>query len=95
MGERGCGWLYKRGKGAAIWSKRFFVLTNEKLIYYTDTDRLSPKGEIILVGSSIKISATRGNAKKTFYFTINNAQCGVRELYAKSKGRFIFEYQYS
>ena len=87
IGERGAGWLYKRGKGSAVWSKRFFVLTSERIIYYTDSDRLNPKGEIILVGSTIKVSATRASAKKSYYFTITHPQCGVRELYAKSNVR--------
>lgn len=86
-GERGAGWLYKRGKSSAVWSKRFFVLTSQKIIYYTDADRQNPKGEIILVGSTSKVSATRNSAKKHYYFTINHAQCGVRELYAKTNVR--------
>ena len=75
------------GRTAAVWSKRFFVITDEKIAYYTDSDRLDKKGEIILVGSSAKLSATRGSTKKAHYFTINNPDCGTRELYAKSKVR--------
>ena len=86
-GELGCGWLYKKGKSASMWRKRFFVLTPEKLCYYTDFDRQQLKGEIILVGATIKVSATRSSVKKAQYFTITHPHCGVRELYAKSKVR--------
>ena len=86
-GELGCGWLYKRAKGAGVWSKRFFVVTPEKLLYFTDADRLNKKGEIVLAGATIKVSATRGSSKRAHYFTINHPHCGVRELYAKSKVR--------
>lgn len=78
---------YESGRSAAVWSKRFFVITSEKITYYTDSDRLDKKGEIILVGSVAKLSATRGSTKKAHYFTINNSDCGTRELYAKSKVR--------
>ena len=70
-----------------MWSKRFFVITDEKIVYYTDSDRLDKKGEIVLVGSTAKVSATRGSSKRAHYFTVNNTECGIRELYAKSKVR--------
>ena len=63
------------------------MITDEKISYYTDSDRLDKKGEIILVGSNAKLSATRGSSKRAHYFTINNLECGTRELYAKSKVR--------
>ena len=56
-------------------------------MYYTDSDRLDKKGEIVLVGSTAKVSATRGSSKRAHYFTVNNTECGIRELYAKSKVR--------
>jgi len=62
-------------------------LTDTKLTYYTDQDRLNPKGEIILVGSSASPSTTRANTKKAYYFNINHPACGVRELYAKNSVR--------
>lgn len=83
-GERGCGWIYKRGKGAAIWSKRFFVLSNEKFIYYTEQDRQVAKGEIILTNAEAKVSSTRSDEKKKFHFVISHPVCGTRELYAAS-----------
>lgn len=86
-GERGAGWLTKRGKNAAVWSKRFFVITDYKLIYYTEKDRLKPKGEIILAGATASASTSRASNKNHFYFTISHAQCGTREMYAKTNHR--------
>lgn len=86
-GERGAGWLYKRGKGAAVWGKRYFVLTNSRLIYYTERDRALARGEIVITGATAKISTTRANEKKKYYFVISHPECGTRELYAKSSSR--------
>lgn len=87
-GERGAGFLYKKAKGSdLVWSKRYHVLTNEKLIYYMDRDRLVKKGEIVLAGAVALESTTRADSKKCFYFTINHPQCGAREFYAKTRNR--------
>lgn len=45
------------------------------------------KGEIILAGATASMSASRANTKKKFYFNISHPQCGVREMYAKTKNR--------
>jgi hypothetical protein len=86
-GERGAGWLHKRGKNSAIWSKRFFVITDTKLIYYTEKDRTVNKGEIILAGATASPSTTRASSKNHYYFNISHPQCGVRELYVKTNNR--------
>lgn len=86
-GERGAGWLYKRGKNAAVWSKRYFAITETKLIYYMDMDRTVMKGEIVLVGASARESSIRSDAKKKYYFIVSHPQCGSRELCAKSRNR--------
>lgn len=86
-GENGAGWLYKRAKNSAMWSKRYFVITDNKLIYYMERDRLAMKGEIILPGATALVSTTRADSKKKFYFNIVHPQCGVREMYTKSRSR--------
>lgn len=86
-GERGAGYLYKRAKSSAIWSKRYFVIKGDKLTYYLERDRLTVKGEIVLAGASAVISTTRPDTKKKFYFNITHPQCGVRELCAKTRAR--------
>lgn len=86
-GELGAGFLYKKAKSSAMWSKRYFVLTPYKLCYYLERDRQALKGEIILVGATAANSSTRPNTKKKFYFNVSHPQCGVRELYAKSDNR--------
>lgn len=85
--EIGAGFMYKRGKGAAIWSKRYFTLTEHKLCYFLGQDRTVMKGEIILAGCTAQASTSRANAKKKKYFTISHPQCGIREFYAKSDTR--------
>lgn len=86
-GELGAGSIYKRGRGAAVWSKRFFVLTEQKLLYFTDIDRSILKGEIVLAGATAKLSTTRANANKTYYFTISHPECGMREFYVQSSNK--------
>lgn len=87
-GERGAGWIYKKAKGNdLVWSKRYFVITNEKLMYFTERDRLVMKGEIVLAGALAAVSTTRADSKKCFYFTISHPQCGSRDFYAKTRNR--------
>eukprot|EP01040_Poterioochromonas_malhamensis_P020548 gene20548-24555_t len=86
-GEIGAGFLYKKAKGSAMWSKRYFVLTHYKLCYYLERDRQALKGEIVLAGATASNSTTRANTKKKYYFNISHPQCGVRELYVKSDNR--------
>ena len=87
-GEKGAGWIYKKAKGSdLVWSKRYFVLTSEKLFYFTDRDRLVKKGEIVLAGAIATESTTRADTKKIFYFTISHPQCGSRDFYAKTRNR--------
>ena len=87
-GERGAGWLYKKAKGSdLVWSKRYFVITNEKLMYFTERDRLVMKGEIVLAGATAVQSTVRADSKKCFYFTISHPQCGSRDFYAKTRNR--------
>jgi hypothetical protein len=50
QGERGAGFLYKRAKNSAVWSKRYFVLNDSKLTYFLERDRLAMKGEIVVAG---------------------------------------------
>ena len=83
-GEKGAGYLYKRGKGAAVWSKRYFTLTETKLIYFTEQDRVTARGEIVMAGSSAKVSTTRANQRKHFYFTINHPECKFIHLFLHS-----------
>lgn len=86
-GEYGAGWMYKRGKNHAVWGKRFFVAKDTKLLYYTDESRSNLKGEISLVGVSVKTSPTRPNANRQYHLIIQHPQSGVRELYAKNNVR--------
>lgn len=86
-GEIGAGYMYKKAKGSAMWSKRYFVLTPYKFKYYLERDRQHEKGEIILAGATASNSSTRANSKKKFYFNVSHPQCGVRELYVKSENR--------
>lgn len=86
-GEKAAGWLYKRAKSSAMWSKRYFAISNNKLLYYTERDRLVCKGEIVLAGALASVSTTRADTRKKFFFTISHPQCGVRELYAKTRNR--------
>jgi len=86
-GENGAGYLYKRGKGAALWTKRFFVVTDSKLVYYVESDRGQMKGEIVLAGATASVSSTRSDGRKKFFFQIHHPICGTRELYAKTSGR--------
>lgn len=81
--EIGAGWLKKQGKSRGNWSKRFFCLTNSKLEYYSDETRSQLKGEILLVGSSVRTNDTTSK-KKFFVFTINHPVLGSRELSAKT-----------
>lgn len=83
----GAGFLYKRGKSAAVWSKRYFTLTDHKMCYFLEQDRTVMKGEIILAGALAAESSSRASRKKKKYFTITHPQCGSREFYAKSNTR--------
>eukprot|EP01031_Cornospumella_fuschlensis_P037696 gene37696-45797_t len=86
-GERAAGFLFKRAKNSAMWSKRYFTITDHKMLYYTDRDRATLKGEIVLAGAQAVISTTRPDSKKKFYFNITHPVCGVREVYTKSRSR--------
>ena len=81
--EAGAGWLKKQGKTRGNWSKRFFSLTPTKLIYYTDETRTVSKGEILLIGSSVRANDAISK-KKFFAFTISHPLLGNRELCAKT-----------
>jgi hypothetical protein len=85
-GERGAGWLYKQGKSRGNWSKRFFVLTDFSLKYYTDATRTKLKGEIVIIGASVKANGML-DKKKKFHFSISHPKCGAREFYAISNVR--------
>jgi hypothetical protein len=87
-GEKGAGWIYKKAKGSdLVWSKRYFVLTGEKLFYFTDRNRVVKKGEIVLAGATAVECSHRADTKKIFYFNITHPQCGSREFYAKTRNR--------
>jgi hypothetical protein len=81
--EMGAGWLKKQGKSRGNWSKRFFSLTDSKLVYYTDETRTQSKGEILLIGASVRANDALSK-KKFFVFTINHPVLGARELCAKT-----------
>lgn len=85
-GERGAGWLYKKGQSRGNWTKRYFVLTDFKLLYFTDETRLKLKGEIVLVGASVK-SSDKLDGKKKYHFSICHPRCGTREFYAVTNNR--------
>ena len=87
-GENGAGFLYKKAKSSMVWSKRFFVLTSTKLLYYQTNERLESKlkGEIVIAGAKASIS-TRLPSRKHYYFIIEHRECGSREFYAKSRNR--------
>lgn len=61
--------------GAAIWSKRYFAITETKLIYYLEQDRVVAKGEIVLSGATARVSSTRIGSRKQHYFEISHPEC--------------------
>lgn len=85
--EAAAGYLRKKGKGADVWTKRYIVLVNGKLIYYVDQMRDKIKGEIVIAGASANASGSRPDEEKMFFFEITHPQCGTREFYAKSDNR--------
>jgi len=87
-GEYGAGFLYKKAKSNMVWSKRFFVLTSTKLLYYQTNDRAEAnlKGEIVIAGAKASISS-RQSSRKHYYFQIDHNVCGTREFYAKSRNK--------
>lgn len=70
-----------------MFQKRFFTITDTKLLYYADESRQQVKGEYSLVGASAKVSPTRVNARKQYHFILQHPTCGVREFYAKNNVR--------
>ena len=54
-----------------------------QLVYYSDETRTQCKGEILLVGSSVRINDAISK-KKFFAFTLNHPVLGARELSAKT-----------
>jgi hypothetical protein len=84
--EIGAGWLYKLAKTKVKWNRRFFTLTNTKLIYYTEVDRQTIKGNIVIAGATAHISNARSSRDKK-YFTITHPQCGTREFYAPTNNQ--------
>lgn len=87
-GEYGAGHLYKKAKSSIIWSKRYFVLTRTKLLYYQTNERTESKlkGEIVIAGSKASISS-RTSSRNHYYFQIEHRECGTREFYATSRQR--------
>lgn len=81
--ELGAGWMKKQGKSRGNWSKRFFSLTDSKLVYYSDETRSQAKGELLLIGASVQTNDSISK-KKFFAFTINHPLLGARELSAKT-----------
>lgn len=86
-GELGAGFLYKQGKGSGNWSKRYCVLTENKLYYYLERDRKVLKGEILLANCTSNYVSTKNDKKKKFYFNIESAYSETRIFYTKTKGR--------
>lgn len=84
--ELGAGYLFKRGKNHAVWSKRYFTVTS-KILYYTEQDRSNIKGEIVLAGARAMNSTTRADKYKKYYLTIQHGDCGSREFFTTSKER--------
>lgn len=84
--ELGAGYLFKRGKNHAVWSKRYFTVTN-KILYYVEQDRSNVKGEIVLAGARALNSTTRADKYKKYYLTIQHGECGSREFYTTSRER--------
>jgi hypothetical protein len=80
--ELGAGWLFKRARTKPLWNKRFFVLTETKLVYYTENLRETLKGEIVIAGSSAQISPTRVSTAEKKFFIVSHPHCGMREFYA-------------
>lgn len=87
-GEYGAGFLYKKAKSSMIWSKRFFVLTPTKLLYYQTSERSEAtlKGEVVIAGAKASVS-NRQHSRNHYYFQIDHRVCGTREFYAKSRNR--------
>jgi hypothetical protein len=85
-GERGAGWLYKQGKSRGNWSKRYFVLTDYTLKYFSDASRSKLKGEIVLVGSTVKSNDSL-NKKREYHFSLTQAKCGTRNFYATTENK--------
>jgi hypothetical protein len=85
-GERGAGWLYKQGKSRGNWSKRYFVLTDYSLKYYSDASRAKLKGEIVLVGGTVKANDSL-NKKREYHFSITQPKCGTRNFYTTSENK--------
>lgn len=85
-GERGAGYLFKQGKSRGNWTKRYFVLTDYSLRYYTDASRSNLRGEIVLVGATCQEKPNL-NKKKMYHFAINHPKCSSRLFYAPSKKR--------
>ena len=79
--ELGAGWVFKRAKNKAIWNKRFFVLTNTNIEYYTEADRSVLKGSITIAGSVAQVSMSRESSPDKKYFSIIHPECGFREFY--------------
>jgi hypothetical protein len=47
------GWLTKQGRIVKNWKRRYFVLSNDKLVYYADAERKQIKGFLNLFQSTI------------------------------------------
>jgi len=61
--------------GAAVWSKRYCTLSETKMIYYLEQDRVTAKGEIVLSGATARASSTRSGSRKQHYFEIVHPEC--------------------
>ncbi|KER28124.1 hypothetical protein T265_04962 [Opisthorchis viverrini] len=67
------GWLLKLGGRVRSWKRRWFVLTENSLIYYTTPDRQrNVKGVIPLDGLSIRLSQERTKENSFELFSIRN-----------------------
>ena len=61
-----CGWLLKRGKMATSWRRRWFVLENRVLTYYTSSNCIERRGELSLAGAVATLSDSLFAATEEF-----------------------------
>ena len=72
------GYLYKQGSNYKIWRRRYFVLKNGFLYYYTDMSNTVALGVVKLLDYTI---ATGDHSGRKFYFSASSPDKSVRTYY--------------
>ena len=83
------GWLTKQGRIVKNWKRRYFVLSNDKLVYYADAERKQIKGFLNLFQSTIASICHLKDRQHLFCVITQNRELKIQAGSAESQEEWI------